>query len=168
MSGGVSAGRFVLVDRHLSVRLPHDQAHVVQDVTETELRALQDWVSGQLMQIDSDAVALVARLAALRPAAAVLKPARAPDQSAPVLAGPADTAPPVAAPPLTAAERLEQDIALLRGEGCRIKKLPVREAEYLPRYRLTLPGGGVMEITQADLKIRAAQIRKGWGAPNHD
>lgn len=43
MSGTVSAGRFVLVDRHLSVRLPHDQAHVVENVTVEEAAALRAW-----------------------------------------------------------------------------------------------------------------------------
>ncbi len=46
MSAPVSAGRFVFVDGHLSVRLPHQQAHVVENVTLEEANALLQWARG--------------------------------------------------------------------------------------------------------------------------
>lgn len=121
-----SAGRFVLVGPHLTIRLPHNQVHLAADVTEAELRAISAWAEARLAKVKADVAASQA-----------------------------------------AAARLRQDIALLRAAGCTIRALPVRDDEVFPRYRFRGPQAAVaVEITQADLRHRAAQLRRAQEAEN--
>lgn len=134
-----SAGRFVLVGPHLTIRLPHNQVHLAADVTEAELRAISAWAGARLRAL-ANGFDLAARLAKVK----------------------ADVAASQAA-----AARLRQDIALLRAAGCTIRALPVRDDEVFPRYRFRGPQAAVaVEITQADLRHRAAQLRRAQEAEN--